>query len=295
MVMLTPQNQLLSIDAEELPNADPAEHQFGALTPILAAMLPESAERRARMKKLLRNAGEYGAFAYQNFAAVRYLGLVLPIVIFGTLFVFVPPELESLMLVCLVVFAATGWAVPGVMMRSKAAERLGEIERGLPDMLDILNMCVSQGMTVPAGLRRVGDELGPVYPALSKELQILSDQSRVGSLEQALMNFSERVDLPEVHSLTSLLIQTERMGTSISDALAQYSDGMRETLRQRSDAKANAATFKLLFPTVFCLMPAVFLFLLGPAIIQLSDFFTQDGGTILDRNSAQMMQISQEQ
>jgi tight adherence protein C len=147
----------------------------------------------------------------------------------------------------------------------------------MPDMLDLLNMCVSQGMTVPAALGRVGRELGPVYPALSKELNIVTEQSRVGNLAQALTNFSERVDVPDVHAFSSLLTQTEQMGTSVSEALSDYSDGMRENMRQRADEKANSAAFKLLFPTVLCLMPAVFLFLMGPALIELNKFFDAGG------------------
>jgi tight adherence protein C len=144
-------------------------------------------------------------------------------------------------------------------------------------MLDMLNMCVSQGLTLQDALGRVGRQFRDVSPALSHEMAIVSKQADVSTLHHALDNFSKRVDLPEVHSFTSLLIQTERMGTSVSDALADYSDNMRESLRQRSDTKANQATFKLLFPTVLCLMPAVYLFLLGPALIELSNFFNNGG------------------
>jgi tight adherence protein C len=177
-----------------------------------------------------------------------------------------------------------GWALPTLYVRGKAADRLAEIERTMPDVLDMMNMCVSQGMTVPNSLGRVCRELESVSPALSKELRIVTEQSRVGTLQQALENFSRRIDLPDVHSFTSLLIQTERMGTSMSEALVEYSDNMRETLRQQADQKANTASFKLLFPTVMCLMPAVFLVLLGPAIIELSSFFREGGSQILQQS-----------
>jgi tight adherence protein C len=107
------------------------------------------------------------------------------------------------------------------------------------------------------------------------------------------MEFSRRVDVPEVHSFTSLLVQTERMGTSISEALTEYSDNMRETMRQRADEKSNAAAFKLLFPTVLCLMPAVYLFLLGPAIIELSNFFNRGGREILNRGGSVVREYQQ--
>ncbi|MEW4530394.1 type II secretion system F family protein [Maioricimonas sp. JC845] len=269
--------ELPKLEPADVPVADTSDYAFGSLTPMLAQMLPESDERRTQLKASLVNAGYYTPHAWHNLAAVRYLGLMVPILAFGTLLVMVPPVLEPLMIGGLVVFPMLGWALPSLYVRSRAAERLREIERAMPDMLDLLNMCVSQGMTVPNALQRVSRELRPVYPALAKELQIVTEQARLMNLEEALERFSARVDVPEVHSFTSLITQTERMGTSVSEALTEYSDNMRETMRQRTDEKANAATFKLLFPTVFCLMPAVYLFLLGPAIIELSDFFNGGG------------------
>jgi tight adherence protein C len=85
-----------------------------------------------------------------------------------------------------------------------------------------------------------------------------------------------------------LLIQTERMGTSVSVALTEYAERMRESLRQRADEKANQATFKLLFPTVLCLMPAVYIFLLGPSIVELSEFF--NGGNSVLNNATDAVQ-----
>lgn len=260
---------------------DGSDLVFGPVTTTLSSMLPESDDRRRELTRTLQNAGYYSRNAWHNLSAIRYLGIILPIIGCGLLLLFGPPRLEPLFVAGVVVLPLVGWALPTLLVRNKAEDRLREISNGMPDMLDLLNMCVSQGMTVPKALGRVGRELEPVYPALSKELKIVTEQSRVGSLQQALAGLSQRVDVPEVHSFTSLIIQTERMGTSMSDALVEYSDSMRETMRQRSDQKANSATFKLLFPTVLCLMPAVYLFLLGPAVIQLADFYTGRGRQVI--------------
>ncbi|WP_437206469.1 type II secretion system F family protein [Planctomicrobium sp. SH664] len=262
---------------ETLPYADPDDYRFGTVTPVLASLSPTSENSRRELQKALLNAGHYSVQSWSNFAALRYLGIILPILFFGLLLVVVPERLEPLMMIGLIVGPILGWALPALYIRGQARQRLHEIEIAMPDMLDLLNMCVSQGMTVPTAIGRVGRELKPVYPALSKELSIVTDQARVGSFSQALSNFSRRVDVPDVHSFTSLLIQTEQMGTSVSEALADYSDSMRESLRQRADEKANSATFKLLFPTVICLMPAVFLFLMGPAVVELNRFFAEGG------------------
>lgn len=272
---------LPALEAEDTPLADGSDLAFGPFTKVLAALLPESAERRTALKKLLQNAGYYEPHAWHNLAAARYLGLILPILIGLGLLLVAPPDAEPWIFGGLVLLPALGWALPTLLVRRQAADRLAEIERGMPDLLDMLNMCVSQGLTVPASLARVGADLESVSPALSQELKIVSDQARIGSLEQALVAFSKRVELPDVYAFTSLIVQTERMGTSMSQALAEYSDGMRETLRQQADQKANTASFKLLFPTVLCLMPAVFMILLGPAIIEMSAFFREGGNAVL--------------
>jgi tight adherence protein C len=271
-------------EASDLPFADTTDYSYGGATPLLAAMLPEGDQKKVAMKRTLQNAGYYTPHAWENLAATRYIGLIIPILLFGALLIIVPPALEFTIIGCLVAFSILGYSLPGLLVQSQASSRLKDIEQGMPDMIDMLNMCVSQGMTLPTALSRVGQELKGVYPALSQELAIASDQSRIAGLTHALENMADRVDTPDVHSFVSLLVQTERMGTSVSGALTDYSENMRESLRQRSDLKANAATFKLLFPTVLCLMPAVFLFLLGPAIVQLSDFYGR-GGTQLLRDS----------
>ena len=128
--------------------------------------------------------------------------------------------------------------------------------------------------------------------ALEHQIRAPGEGQPLGNLHTALENFGQRIDLPEVHSFTSLLIQTERMGTSISAALTAYSDTMRESLRQRADEKGNQATFRLLFPTVLCLMPAVYLFLLGPAVIGMSNFFNSGGRDSLDSGSTAIQRLN---
>jgi len=262
---------------EDYPYADDGDYVFGSPTPVMASFLPSTDDDRSFMTKVLRNAGYYTPHAWHNLAAIRYLGIMLPVIFFGVMLLLVPERLETIMMLGLIVGPIVGWSLPSLFVRNKASNRLREIGGGVPDMLDLMNMCVSQGMTVPTALGRVSREISPVYPALGKELSIVTEQSRIGSTTQALNNFSRRVDLPEVHSFTSLLTQTEQMGTSVSEALAEHSDNMRESLRQRADEKANSATFKLLFPMVLCLMPAVFLFLLGPAVLEMNRF-AEEGG-----------------
>ena len=134
-------------------------------------------------------------------------------------------------------------------------------------------------------MHRISGDLGPVYPVLASELAIVSRQTEIGNLRVALNNFADRVSVSEVDSFVSLMNQSEQMGTSTSDALTEYSNTMRESLRQRTDEKANKASFNLMFPTVLFMMPAVFMFLMGPAILELQDFFDDGGGTTVQQGS----------
>jgi tight adherence protein C len=271
-----------------LPQVDPAstglvdgsDYVFGPATPVLAAMLPESTTRHDEARKELQTAGYYQPHAIANLAAIRYVAIIVPLLALGLLLLVAPRTLERYILVAMLVVPAVGWAIPRLVVKRRAAERTQRIEAAIPDMLDMLNMCVSQGMTVPAALTRVGAELGSTHPDLQTELEIVSEQAHLGSIDQALTNFRRRIDVPEVHSFTTLLMQTERMGTGVAAALADYSDNMRESLKQRAEEKGNKAAFKLLFPTVFCLMPAVFMVLMGPAIIEFSNFMNRDDNTL---------------
>jgi tight adherence protein C len=258
----------------------------------MAELFPDSAARREETRKELLAAGFYQPHALQNLSAVRYAAMMGGMVLGLVWLVLAPARWEWLALSSVVVFPLLGWALPRLYVRGRAAERRNEIERGMPDLLDMLNMCVSQGLTVPDALRRIVRDLREAYPALAQELRIVIEQAGIGDLRVALENFSQRIDIPEVHSFTSLLTQTERMGTSISDALMAYSDTMRESLRQRADEKGNRATFQLLFPTVLCLMPAVYLFLMGPAIIDLSEFFRSGGRDALDQGSRVIQRLN---
>ncbi|MBC8117473.1 MAG: type II secretion system F family protein [Candidatus Saccharimonas sp.] len=286
-------NPMPRVLAEDIPGTDDSDRKFGSLlNPTFAVLLPESPERREQARKDLLAAGYHTPHAVENLSATRYVYMMLALIVFGALLLIVPARLEPWAIGGLVFGPMLGWALPMLRVRGQAEARKLEIEKAMPDLLDMLNMCVSQGLTVPDSLKRILRDFRGVYPALSHELSIVTEQTQITNLHTALENFGQRVDLPEVHSFTSLLIQTERMGTSISDALTTYSDTMRESLRQRADEKGNRATFRLLFPTVLCLMPAVYLFLLGPAVIGLSNFFYSGGRDSLDSGSSAIQRLN---
>jgi tight adherence protein C len=230
-----------------------------------------------RTNKELTRAGYHQPHAMQNLQAVRFMMLFGVFFLGACAVILVPQQFEIFAMLGTIVMAGLVWAVPRIFLQNKATERTSQLERAMPDMLDMLNMCVSQGLTIPDSLKRISKDLQPVYPALATELLIVVYQAEVGNLQISLDNFADRVDVPEVDSFVSLLNQSERMGTNVSDALTEYSNTMRESLRQRTDEKANKAAFRLMFPTVLFMMPAVFGFLMGPVILELQEFFDEGG------------------
>jgi len=264
---------------EELPIRDD-DFVFGSITPAIAQLLPETDARRDSQRKNLIAAGYHSRASWLNLASIRFVLSFLAMVIVGFWLIVAPPALEIWLIGLLVAAPLFLWAVPPLLVAFKATERKDDIERGLPDVLDMMNMGVSQGLTVPQSLKRISREIKTVHPALAEELHIVNQQAEVGSLPQALKNLSQRIDSPDIASFTSLLIQSEATGTSISKALTDYSDSIRASLKERADARANAASFQLLFPVTLLLMPAVFLLLLGPAIVQMTDFFNNQGAQL---------------
>ncbi|QDT41158.1 Bacterial type II secretion system protein F domain protein [Gimesia alba] len=289
------EQKLPPVEAGDVPSMGSDDYVFGSATPALSEMMPESEGRRLQTKKELQAAGYYQPHALQNFSAIRYLSILGTLLFFGVILILAPERFEIPILISMILVPILVWAVPFLFITSKASDRRSEIEQGIPDMLDMLNMCVSQGMTVPHALKKIVTELAKIYPALAQELRIVIEQASIGTFSQALSNFSNRIDVPEVHSFASLLIQTDQMGTNVTSALQEYSDNMRESLSQRADEKANKATFKLLFPTVLCLMPAIYIFLLGPAIVELSDFFHSGGSDSLNSTTDLFQQVGTQQ
>lgn len=278
---------------EDLPIREDA-FVFGTLTPSIAQLLPETDARRELQRKSLVAAGYHSRASWLNLSAIRFVLSFLSLVVVGIWLIMAPPAIEPWLLGMLVMAPMFMWAMPPLIVAFKASERKTDVERGLPDVLDMMNMGVSQGLTVPQSLKRISREIAVAHPALAEELRIVDQQSEVGSLPQALKNFGQRIDSTEINSFISLLVQSESTGTSITKALTEYSDSIRASLKERADARANAASFKLLFPVALFLMPSVFLFLLGPAIVQMSDFFNNQAGTFQQNRQDAVRSLEQQ-
>jgi tight adherence protein C len=169
---------------------------------------------------------------------------------------------------------ALGWVGPTFFVRSKLKARQKEVQRALPDMLDMLVVCVEAGLGLNQAIVRVADEIDHVSPVMSEQLAIVNLEMRAGTpREEALKNLAERTGLVDIRSLVSMLIQTDRFGTSVADALRVHSDTMRTKRRQRAEEAAAKTTIKLVFPLVLFVFPAMFVVVLGPSVIAIYRMF----------------------
>jgi tight adherence protein C len=175
----------------------------------VAEALPETKSRVLDIQGDLKRAGSYEPMAYQKLAAVRYVGMMLSIVVFGTLTIFASKRTEPWCVVGIAVGMSASWWLPVWQLRRRASRRIDEIERALPDLFDLLHVYLSQGLDVPTTLATASRELRAIHPALSDELAIVCRQAELDTLEAALENFEQRIDLPEVRSLVSRLLQAD--------------------------------------------------------------------------------------
>lgn len=167
------------------------------------------------------------------------------------------------------VAAALGWVVPETMMQSKAKHRGKEIQRDLPDILDLLTVSVEAGLGFDAALVKVVErKKGP----LADEFGIVLREIRVGKpRKDALRELSERVTVDDITSLVSAVIQADQLGVGISNILRIQAEQVRTKRRQQAEEAAMKAPIKMLFPLVFFIFPTLFVVLLGPAIIQIAE------------------------
>jgi len=244
---------------------------FGPLTEALAGQIPESEKEHKEFGAMLKQAGMYSRTARASVYAYRFLLMTFPLFCAGLLAVFSPPQQTWRIMIGGAIIAATLSIIPRLYIWYCRRSRLAEINGGLADMLDMLSMCLSGGMSISASLDHVSKNLGG-SPALAEELQILRRQSDVGSLKNALADFANRMDTPEIRQVATLLSRGDQLGTSMSGTLLDQADHFRTARKQLATLQANRMPVFLSFPLLFCFAPAVLIILMSPSMMQLSDF-----------------------
>jgi tight adherence protein C len=175
---------------------------------------------------------------------------------------------EGFAILWLLLAPVPAFLLPEVILRRKAAQRIRRIRRSVPDMLDLLVICVDAGLGLDQAVARVAAELETSHPDLAAEIIRVGRQQRAGkSRQQAWADLAACLQLPEIESFVGMILQTEKFGTPIARALAAFSQNNRLQRTQTAEEKAAKAAAKISIPLVLFIFPSIFIVLLGPAIL----------------------------
>jgi len=170
----------------------------------------------------------------------------------------------------MIVFVGIGLYLPQIVLYVIKSGRQKEIFLSLPDALDLLVVCVESGLGLDAGLRKVTQEMKGQAKVITEELELANMQLQMGRpRREVLHDLGVRTGVDDVRALAAILIQADRFGSSIAQALRVQSDSMRTRRRQLAEEKANKCAVQLIFPLVLFIFPAIFVVLVGPAAIQI--------------------------
>ncbi|HEY6445294.1 MAG TPA: type II secretion system F family protein [Acidobacteriaceae bacterium] len=169
---------------------------------------------------------------------------------------------------------AGGYLLPDIWLTQAVRRRKKAIQKGIPDAIDLLVICVEAGLGLDQAMLRVGIELAVSYPELNEEFNQINLEQRAGKPRlEAWQGLADRTKLPEFIALVAMLTQTDRFGTPIVRALSRYAEEIRTARRQRAEEAAAKTKIHILFPLVLFIFPCIFIVLLGPAVLNLSKGF----------------------
>lgn len=247
------------------------DHLLRVIGSLGERIMPKGEAELSHLRRRFLKAGFRRENATVIFFGIKAsLAILLPVIFFfiKTSFVKTMPSLNLMLFVAMM--ALIGFYLPNVWLRLRIDRRKEQIVKGFPEALDLMVVCVEAGTGLDAAISRVGEEMRLSNRVLSDEFKLLSLELRAGKpREEALKNLALRTDLEDVNSLMTLLIQTEKFGTSIAQALRVYSDTMRTKRHQRAEELAAKLPVKLVFPLIFFIFPSLFVVIMGPAVIRI--------------------------
>ena len=227
--------------------------------------MPSSREKQSSLQRELARAGVYSPAALRTVQGSKVIGIAL-----GLILGYAAGWFMGGMLLYLAIGGLIGYVAPIIWLKMKVKNNQKQLEYGLPDALDLMVVCVEAGMTVDSAMQRVGEELALVHPTISREFGIAHMQTRVGMPRpEALRNLGSRTSNASMMSLSAMLNQAERFGTSIAQALRVHAESLRIARQHKAEELAAKSVVKMSFPLVLFIFPATFIVLLGPVMIQL--------------------------
>jgi tight adherence protein C len=235
----------------------------------LGSMLKISEAGTLKIKRDLAAAGFRHELGVTTFLGLKASAMVLvPVIAAGVMYSFNPDALAILPAVLCAAYL--GYRLPDNRLRHAIEKRKLKLNRGLPDLLDLLVIQVESGLALEQALADTARDLRVAHPVLAEELGVFQLEIQAGtSRTEALRNLGERPREPEIRKLASLLIQADRFGTSIARVLRTQARYMRIRRRQNAEEQAHKVGVKLIFPIFFLIMPSIFLVTAGPAVLYL--------------------------
>jgi len=234
----------------------------------LAGFLP-NADGSESIKDGLTEAGLRGPNAVTTFLGAKVLLAVGLPLIFLFVLGFLGVPLGNIV-VWMIVLAVVGFYLPTLWLWTEANKRKLEVTHGLPDALDLMVVCVEAGLGLNAAILKVAGEMSLASPVLASELRQVNNEMKAGiNRIDALRNLADRTGVSDVKSLVAVLVQTDRLGTSVAASLRAQSDSLRVKRRQRAEEAAHKVAVKLVFPLVLCIFPELLLILLGPGMLSI--------------------------
>ena len=232
-------------------------------------ILPASPQQSSHSQKLMFRAGYRRPEAV---TAMRGAKIVVPLVLLSA--VYFTGAYHANPFLILAFAGMGGFLLPEFWLTYKIRKRQNILRLSLPDALDLLVVCVEAGLGLDQSMMRVSQELRITHPELCDELDLVNAEVRVGKTRiEALRELANRTGVEDIKALVAMLIQTDRFGTSVAQSLRVHSDELRTKRRQRAEEQAAKTTVKMVPPLVFFIFPALYVVILGPAVISIAHNF----------------------
>jgi tight adherence protein C len=247
------------------------------LPKIGTPFIPSDEEERTKLQTRLIHAGLYGRQAMVVFLGLKVFLMFVPLVlgVAAGMLGLVTMQASLLVGACGGILGMIG---PSFWLDQQKSKRQTSFRRALPDALDLLVICLEGGLSLTGALRRMGGELRTAHPMLAAELHIVQREVQLGrTTGDALRKMGERADLEEIRSLASVILQAEKYGASLVKSLRVHSEMLRVKRMQQAEEKAQKAATKVLFPTILFILPAMFVVILGPAMIHVAQILGRLG------------------
>lgn len=239
--------------------------------PLAERLAPSEDEKRTRLQLRMAQAGFMSPAAVLNYYALRIvLAVVLPLAFAPLIPLAATHSSPGTLVVITITLAILGFMLPTLWLHVRISQRIQRLREAFPDSLDLLLVCVESGQSLDDAISRLARELRPTCPELAEQYHLTSLELRAGRpRQQALANMARRTGVDEIASFTTLLIQSDQLGTSIGETLRVYAEDMRITRMLRAEEKAQALPVKIAVPLAMFLLPGFVTIIMIPTAIRI--------------------------